>query len=122
MTWGSDLDLRKVAEAHSAGRAQWVLRSELHFRSDILGPLLVPAGFRTDCASVPRVPFAYWLAGDTAHASAVLHDYLYRHHPCTKRQADDVFAEAMRAEGVRWWRAQLMYHAVRLFGSRRRYD
>jgi hypothetical protein len=118
MTWGTDLYLRKIREATSAGRAQWELRSELHFNSEILGPITVPQGFRTDCASVPRVPLAYWLAGDTAHASAVLHDWLYRHGACTKRQADDVFAEAMQAEGVRWWRARLMYRAVRMFGRR----
>jgi hypothetical protein len=118
MTWGSDLYLRKVREATSAGRAQWELRSELHFNSEILGPLTVPQGFRTDCASVPRVPIAYLFFGDTAHASAVLHDWLYRHHPCTRAQADAVFLEAMQAEGVRWWRAQMMHRAVRLFGRR----
>jgi hypothetical protein len=119
VAWGSELDLRKISEATSGGRAQWLLRSDLHFASAALGPLTVPAGFRTDCASVPRVPFAYWLAGDTAHASAVLHDYLYRDYPCTKAQADAVFLEAMHAEGVRWWRAQLMYRAVRVFGRRK---
>lgn len=119
MTWGSDLHVKKLREAPSNGRCHWLLLSELAFNSEVLGPVVVPAGFDTDFASVPRIPFAYLVAGDTAHASAVVHDYLYRYGKCTRKQADEVFLEAMAAEGVPWWRARLMYRAVRLFGRRK---
>jgi hypothetical protein len=119
MTWGSDLHVKKLREAPSNGRSVWLLQSELAFNSDTIGPIVVPQGFQTDFASVPRIPLAYLLAGGTADASAVVHDWLYRYGKCTKRQADEVFLEAMAAEGVPWWRARLMYRAVRMFGRRK---
>ena len=37
-----------------------------------LETITIPAGFKTDLASVPRLPFAYWLTGGTANRPAVL--------------------------------------------------
>ena len=97
----------------------WVLLAPLRYDSAILGArLTVPLGFRTDFASVPRLPFAFWLTGDTAHAPAVVHDYLYRRHLFSRRISDTVFLEAMKAEGDPWWRRCLMYQAVRWFGGK----
>jgi len=97
------------------------LVSPLLFSSDILNKLIeVPTGFKTDNASVPRIPFAYLLVGGTADAAAAVHDYLYTVPPelpgLTKFQADMVFLEAMIASGIPYWRRQLMYFAVRWFG------
>lgn len=107
----------KIAEATSTGRSEWRLTHPLIFRSDIAGRIVVPQGFVTDFASVPRVPLAYWLTGGTADASAVVHDFLCREwYPACKiswRLAADVFGEAMRAEGVPAWRRALMRWAVR---------
>jgi hypothetical protein len=77
--------------------------------------ITVPAGYVTDFASVPRLPLAYLLAGNTAHKSAVLHDYLYARGR-GRKFADKVFLGAMEAEGIPGWRRRLMYAAVRLFG------
>lgn len=80
--------------------------------------ITVPAGFETDFASVPRLPLVYLLAGNTARKSAVLHDYLYRHHEmCSRADADAVFDEAMGVTGQPWWRRKLMWAGVRLFGG-----
>jgi hypothetical protein len=78
--------------------------------------LTVPAGFSNDMASVPRLPLAYWLAGDTAHRSGVVHDYLYS-VKAPRDLADEVFMACMKAEGVPGWRRSLMYAAVRAFGG-----
>jgi hypothetical protein len=78
---------------------------------------VVPPDFETDFASVPRVPLAYWFAGNTAHKAAVLHDYLYS-IGYDKTRADDIFLAVMEAEGVSWWRRRLMYRAVKWFGQR----
>lgn len=76
----------------------------------------VPEGFVTDFASVPRLPLVYLAAGNTAHKAAVLHDYLYSiGHP--RKSADAAFLAAMRAEGEPWWRRNLMWSAVRVFGA-----
>jgi hypothetical protein len=78
--------------------------------------LTVPAGFNNDLASVPRLPFAYWLAGGTAEKAGVVHDYLYS-VKAPRDLADEVFMACMRAEGVPGWRRSLMWGAVRAFGG-----
>jgi hypothetical protein len=112
----SQLIASKISEASSYGRAMWRLQYDLEFYSDLYGPITVPAGFLTDFSSVPRIPLAFWLAGDTAHASAVVHDYLvrveYDRDEIDWRTAADVFSEAMRAEGVPAWRRAIMHWAV----------
>jgi hypothetical protein len=91
----------------------------------------VERGFIYNFASVPRLPFVYWLAGNTAHLAATVHDFLYAHAHIplsTKQEADDVFAEIMDA-GTFWnggpydrqtgepeWRRVLMWQAVTWFG------
>jgi hypothetical protein len=106
----------KIGEAGSTGRAEWRLREDLIYQSELIGLLIVPAGYETDFASVPRAPLVYWLTGDTAHASAVVHDYLcsvlYPLGSITWRGAADVFREAMISEGTPAWRRWIMYEAV----------
>lgn len=114
-----------VAELQEDGET-WELQKELLYVSDI--PILyykdkiwftvcVPKGFKTDFASVPRLPFAYLLAGDTAHKAAVVHDYLYENGIGDKATADKIFLEAMLISGVPAWRARLMYWAVCIGGK-----
>jgi hypothetical protein len=76
----------------------------------------VPAGFETDFASVPRLPFVYLLTGGTARKAAVVHDFLYHKSGVSRDDADAVFLEAMEVSGVSEWRAKLMYAGVRAFG------
>ena len=94
----------------------WALHEPLVYESDILGTITVPAGYLTDLASVPRLPMAYALFGGTANASAVVHDSLVDDEFIPWRVAADVFAEAMKAEGVAAWRRWPMTWAVRLAG------
>lgn len=96
----------------------WALLAPLVYESDHYGTLRVPTNFQTDFASVPRVPIAFWLTGDTAHEAAVIHDWLYQTHWVkTRAEADGVFLEAMAAMGISAWRRQIMYRAVRMFGG-----
>lgn len=96
----------------------WKLVSDFVFKSDkCIAPIVVPAGFVTDFASVPRLPLAYLLAGDCAHEAAVIHDYLYRTGKADRKTADEIFLEAMGAQGIPAWRRYGMYWAVRLFGG-----
>jgi len=112
----SELKVTKVSEAGNTGRALWKLEQDLVYESALIRLVTVPAGFVTDFASVPRAPIAFWLAGDTAHASAVVHDYLVRvaYPQCrvSWRVAADVFREAMRHEGVPAWRRAIMHWSV----------
>lgn len=95
--------------------AQSELVKPLVYRSAHLARVVtVPAGFRTDFASVPRAPFAYWLTGGAARLASVVHDYLLV-QGFQRATADAVFLEAMRASAVPWWRRVLMWSGVRAY-------
>lgn len=110
--------------------ADFVFRSEYLKHMGLLrdGLVVVPRGFVTDFASVPRVPGAYWLVGGRAKWEATIHDYLYRELHLGRKVADEVFLEAMRVKrrvvvnGKEEERAQpawvrgLMWGGVRAFG------
>lgn len=92
---------------------QWKLLEPLRYSSDLLNRTVeVPAGYVTDFASVPRAPIAYFLAGNTGHRAAVVHDYLITSKEVERKIADNVFKEALSATGVDSWRSQVMYLAV----------
>lgn len=108
----SHLRIEKVADY------QWQLTSDLGYQSASGCVWIVPAGFLTDFASIPR--FAWRLfppAGGAWDRASVLHDYCYRTGVTTRDNADNLFYEALRADGVGWWTARTFYAAVRWFGS-----
>jgi hypothetical protein len=94
----------------------WELLEPLAYYSAILGKLIiVPKGFQTDLASVPRVPILYTIWGGRAHREGVLHDYLYRidSDPATSfDQANAIFMEAMASRGKSWFVRYPMWWGV----------
>lgn len=80
-------------------------------------PIIVPAGFVTDFASVPR---AFW-SGMSPHGqysrAAVLHDYLYWTQTCTRAQADRLFLTMIKQSGVSRADQQAIYRSVRVAGD-----
>jgi hypothetical protein len=114
----SMLEVELISDATSEGRGTWRLTAPLVYRSDVAREtLIVPAGFETDFASVPRAPVAFLLAADCAHEASALHDFLYTApQPVPRRVADAVLREASIASGVPAWRAWLMWAGVRLGG------
>ena len=81
--------------------------------------ITAPAGFVTDFASIPRF---LWRIAPPAHGkylwAAVIHDYLYRTPGAnvTRKQADDIFLEAMVTSKVSPWLRNSIYAAVRFWG------
>ena len=108
------LEVECVDDTANSGRGIWRLTAPLVYQSDILGrQIVIEPGFLTDYASVPRVPFAYWLFGDTSHRAAVVHDWLFHHHEvCDEGTANKVLVEAMKAEGIPAWRRAGIYAGV----------
>lgn len=78
---------------------------------------IVPAGFKTDFASVPRV---FWnIIPPTSPRytkAAVLHDWFYAKQGVTRSDADGLFRRIMRDSGVGKVKRGIMWLAVRAFG------
>jgi hypothetical protein len=94
----------------------WAVEEPLAYRGR-RDRFTVPAGFRTDFASVPRV--VVWLIPRFGRytAAAILHDWLVtagiESGTVTARQADGLFRRVMREQGVPVVRRWLMWAGVR---------
>lgn len=84
--------------------------------------LVVPSGFVTDQASVPRIFWSIIPPFGRYGKAAVLHDYLYD-KTCTynysRKDCDKIFYEAMRACKTKKITAKILYYGVRLGGRSR---
>jgi hypothetical protein len=82
-----------------------------------LEPIVVPAGFIMDLASIPKVARAIEDRVDESMAPAILHDYLYWYQPCSRSEADAVMLLAMSSLNIGELKASVIYQAVRGFGG-----
>lgn len=112
------LRVMRVEDNSHDGRGTWELLNIFAYKSDVADTtFVVPKGFITDFASVPRVPVAFWLTGETAQKPAVIHDWLYTSHEVARSVADAVFREACLLTGMPAWRAWMMWLGVRAGGK-----
>lgn len=106
----------------------WKLLEPLEYASDIAGTIVVPKGFLTDLASIPRFFHRAFPKSGLHNWAAVVHDYLYAEQGLIKRDenkflvltredCDRVFYEAMLVRGVSMWKAKSMFLAVKWFGG-----
>ena len=97
----------------------WLLVEPLVYQHKTYGELTVPAGFKTDLASIPR--FFHRIVNPCSVGTrrpAVVHDYLYTGKTnLTRIEADKVLYDALRECGVNLLVARGMYYAVRAFGG-----
>lgn len=108
----------QIEVADNADDGKWILTAPLIYQSDVAGrTFIVPKGFRTDLASVPRLPVIYLLCGDTSSEAAAVHDWLYSSHQVPRAMADAVLREASQVTGVPGWRRWIMWAGVRVFGG-----
>lgn len=116
------------------GEKDAVLMEDWHI-DDVCGfRFTVPAGTRTDGASIPRflwricghplqVPRVYaatlhdWLYGGTRPADAALQDASALPSDLTRKEADECYRALLLHFGVAAWRASIEYYALRLFGA-----
>lgn len=78
-------------------------------------PIVVPAGFVTDFASIPA-PFTPMFAKDAHDLPALVHDFLYWTQSCSRSQADKVLLRALREVGVPDVKSEAIYWSVHLAG------
>lgn len=106
---------------------QFKLLQPLRYYSVLMGEeIVVPEGFVTDFASVPRIPPFYDMYGGKACIAATVHDYLCDQSNEEQDRAkahkmrvlgDDVFLEAMQATGIDPNTANPMHQAVSFYTS-----
>lgn len=102
----------------SAGPRRYELLRPMIFEVEFPGgcvSVVVPAGFVTDFASVPRFFWRLFPPDGPWSAAAVVHDWLCGQAECSRFLADAIFREAMRATGVPSWQRTLIYLAVRCY-------
>ncbi len=78
--------------------------------------LVVPAGFVTDFASIPRRMQGLISKLGPHLCPAIVHDYLYWTHSCSRVRTDEIFLKMMEDLGVPWATRHLMHVGVRWFG------
>lgn len=85
--------------------------------------VLLPEGFETDLASVPRILTPFIQRDELGRSAPVVHDALYQWSGrvtagvrATRRQVDALFRLLMRLEDVPAWRRTVAWLAVRLAG------
>lgn len=76
--------------------------------------IVVPVGFVTDFASIPRLFRLLIPKLGRYNKAAVLHDHAYQTQTMSRKQADNLFRDAMIDLGVAKWKYTLMYWGVRL--------
>jgi len=94
----------------------WELTAPLVYETNAGDVFTVPAGFRTDFASIPRPLWAFAPPAGRWGLAAVLHDYAYRTGLVSREEADRLFLDAMADLKVRWVTRWAMYLAVRAAG------
>ena len=87
-------------------------------RAGNITKIVIPRGFTTDLASVPRV-FQSIIPKLGHHIRpAIVHDYCYEGFTnLDRREADAMFLEGMQQTKVGWLRRNVMWLAVRVGGK-----
>lgn len=118
-------------EKESDRSKTWVLIEDLEYYIDKPGgkTIIVPKGFKTDFASIPR-PFWGLFPPATGRyiRAAVVHDYLDLGgrvidkripndpgQPVSFKEANKIFLEAMRVSGTNTLKRYTMFYAVELY-------
>lgn len=94
------------------------VRMVYRFNGDEQDPLTisVPAGFRTDFATVPRCLWWLFPPQGEYNRAAIIHDYLCVHPEFDRTLADELFRVVLTEIGVKWWVRVCLYRAVRTYG------
>jgi hypothetical protein len=104
------LDLR----AHKPG--EWVVLNPLFYTSLSNRTYGIPAGFITDLASIPALLRPIFSQNGRGRKAAVLHDSRYCIKDGSRKEADDLFLEALERCGVGFFKRWAMYTGVRAGG------
>lgn len=108
-----DLVTKELADGVTAK-----LTADFVFFCDPFIDVKVPAGFKTDFASIPRILWRVLPPWDKHKRAAVIHDFLYQTGATSRWMADSLFYEAMKTLNVPVWKRVVMWLGVRVGGAR----
>lgn len=110
----SQLKVQFSVEAPNGGD-HWTLTHDFPFLVDD-HEFLIPAGFWTNFASVPR---SFWsiISPYDLGVGCIPHDFGYYTHSANKDYWDLVFLACMEKDGIKLWKRQAAYYAVKYFGQ-----
>lgn len=96
---------------HKLGKRKWELLE------DYVTPhgVTVPAGFKSNGASVPRIFWWFLDPATEAFEAAIVHDYLL--YMQEKKRADATFKKVLEDHGVNWFKTTVAHLVVKLFSS-----
>lgn len=122
-------------------KGYWGIREDYTYYARLLKLIiLIKEGFYFDLSSIPRILWPVVASHELGTIGPLLHDYMYRHagritvwepnHSIfarrtgvqeriiviSRKQADQIFLEAMEREGIGKVKRYSAYWAVRLFG------
>ena len=102
---------------------RYELATSLVIESGLIN-FVVPVGYRTDLASIPRCLWSLLPPNGTYTVPAIAHDYLLDdgrgNRRCTRRIADAIFAQLMRDAGVPIKTRITIYFGVRFYSIYKR--
>ena len=79
----------------------------------------IPAGFVTDGGSIPR--FFWRMIGHPYESDYIdrylEHDYDYQTGRIKRKTADEKLRDGLAADGMGWFKRNMVYSAVRVFGG-----
>lgn len=95
----------------------WMLSQQLRYRNDEV-EVIVPEGFVTDFASIPRPLWSIFPPTDARYSVAtIIHDRLYETHELSRAGADELMCRISAMTGTPAWKRRAMFAAVRAFGG-----
>jgi hypothetical protein len=100
------------------GRQLYRLINPFIYQSDVARKtVIVPDGYVTDLASIPRMPFFYRELEGIADMAGVPHDFAYSTGFLDRDTADLMLKEACLLIGISAWKVWAIYSGVRVGGK-----
>lgn len=105
-----DLNLRWVGVINKT--VIWELLTPLSYITNSNITIIVPIGFRTDLASIPRILWVFLPPDWKYTKAAIIHDYLLENSDLSTQQINRIFQDGMTDLNVNNQINWLMFNAV----------
>ena len=116
----TDLHIEGTFHGEHLGGDEWRLDEPITFAWTEDGAVkgqVVPKGYLTDRSSIPRRLRGIVQKDGPHNRASILHDWLYEHRSVPRADADRLFKAFMKYDATGWWRRNLIWSAVRVFGG-----